>query len=469
MARLVKFRSIVSGLTFLILAAGLLLSATGPAWAKETPASRPLRRIPDALIEPGPGPGNFMIVVEKASQTLFLYEFKKGDYFLVNSFPCTTGENKGDKRAEGDRKTPEGFYLFSKKHIESDLAPIYGILAYPMDYPNFWDQRLDKGGKGIWMHGINRELVPRDSNGCVALRNIDILTLEERIQLYDTPIIIYDKINYKNPGELNREAARVKSFVEDWRAAWEGKDFRRYKSRYARDFKGGGKDYQAWMEYKSRLNQTYARIKVDLENLRVFRHQESVVVVFNQYYRGGNGFVSNGLKRLYLRDKKDGYEIVGEVWKPFPPKPPRKVLPAEVRERVLASAAKPGPVAGKPARPELEKVRRAVKGWLASWRKKDIDKFISHYHPGFSYEGMDLAGFRDYKTRLAGKYKKISIRAEKMEIKVNGPRALVTFVQDYRSDQYRDYGLKKLVFQKRGGKWRIREESWQDMRAGAKP
>jgi len=442
--------------------------------AKERPEAGPLERVPDALIEPGPGGDRFIVIVEKASQMLFLYEFKKGQYFLRRIFDCTTGENDGDKLAEGDRRTPEGFYIFNNKHIESELAPIYGILAYPMDYPNFWDQFQGKAGKGIWMHGTNRRLAPRDSNGCVALNNIDILNLETFVRLYETPIIIYDHIRYKDVQEINLEAARIKAFVEEWRRAWTQKNFRKYISMYSENFvSSDGKDYRAWKEHKSRLNELYSKIKVDLENLRIFRHQDKIVVLFDQYYRG-DVFVSDGVKRLYLTEEKGGYKIAAEVWHPFPPKPSPKELPLEVRNRVLAEArlaAKSTPPESKPvpAAPDKETVRRLVQVWLAAWQKKDMAGYLKHYHPEFTYNGMDLAAYRNYKTDLAEKYKKITIKAEKMEIKVNGSQALVTFAQDYRSDQYRDYGLKTLVLVKHNEEWRIKEESWQDIKAGAKP
>jgi len=468
-----KARRIKLNLTFLFLVFVLSLYGTWGS-AEERPEAGPQERVPDALIEPGPGKDRFIIVVEKATQKLFLYEFKIGQYFLRRTYDCTTGENNGDKLAEGDRRTPEGFYIFNNKHLESELAPIYGILAYPMDYPNFWDRFQGKAGKGIWMHGTNRLLAPRDSNGCVALNNIDILNLETLVRLYETPIIIYDKVRYRDVREINLEAARIKAFVEEWRQAWVRKNFRQYISMYSRDFvSNDGKNYQAWKEHKSRLNELYSKIEINLDDLRIFRHKDKMMVLFDQYYRG-DGFVSDGMKRLYLTEEKGGYKIAAEVWHPFPPKPSPKELPLEVRNRVLAEArlaAKATPPESKPApvTPDKETVRRIVQGWLAAWQKKDMAGYLKHYHPEFSYNGMDLAAYREYKTDLADKYKKIAIKAEKMEIKVNGSQALVTFLQDYRSDQYRDRGLKTLVLVKHNQEWRIKEESWQDIKAGAKP
>jgi murein L,D-transpeptidase YafK len=520
----------------LMILAGILVVVPSAQATKST-KDAVTEKVPNALIDPGEEGSPHILVVEKSSQTIHLYQYEDGKYRLAKSMACSTGENVGDKAIEGDKKTPEGFYIFNKKSLEHELAPIYGILAYPMDYPNFWDRKLGKKGGGIWMHGTNKDLVPLDSNGCVELQNIDIMNLEGLLRLYDTPIVVYHDIEYARPDQLKAEAAKIKAFIESWRKAWVNKDFQAYKSKYSKNFvNSDNRSYQAWMDHKHRLNEVYKEIHVDIKNLRIFRHQGLIVALFDQYYRGDGHFKSDGQKRLYLREKGGDYRIVAEVWQSFPAQPPEKVLSAEVKERVKAEVRqtqarlarmekirqaklkeaaeepvgikaakaesttppppkvtasitpaakpketppqKPQPVVASadaaksvavPSKPEVDDVRLVVEQWLNAWRKMDVDQYMAHYHPEFRYKGMDLDGYRAYKIGLAEKYNKISIKVEQLNIEVNGGKAKVTFVQDYRSDKYRDYGLKTLVLKKHADDWRIREESWQDMSAGAKP
>ncbi|MFH1135959.1 MAG: L,D-transpeptidase family protein [Pseudomonadota bacterium] len=491
-------------------------------------AALPAAMIPDALIEPGAGPGRKIIVVEKSTQQLYVYEFKMGRYYLHKNYDCSTGENIGDKKVQGDKRTPEGTYLFVKKALEHELAPIYGVLAFPMDYPNFWDQREGKNGMGIWMHGTNKILAPRDSNGCIALDNVDIIELEPLVSLYDTPIIIYDKIRYKTGEAMNREAARVKAFIESWRKAWVKKDAKAYQEKYALDFvSDDGKNYTGWLEHKKRLNEVYKNIRVDLGRLRIYRHRPDILVaLFDQYYQG-DSFVSDGEKRLFIRESRDGLKIAAESWAPFPPKVSPPLLSAEVKQRIrsqkrtphsafakIAVAAPPGPAVTASAAPapvavkqtasaapapvavkqtasaapapvaakksatksaaniqpgEKGVVERALDDWLRDWGRKDIDGYVAHYHPDFTFNNMDLTGFREYKKQLAQKYKEVTIKVENLKIKVDGRSAFVSFIQNYRSDQYRDYGLKTLLLKKEKEKWLIFEESWQDISGGGKP
>lgn len=523
-----------------ILAGGAYIAAD-TAYAKKDTALKPLDKAPDALIEPGPGKDLRLLVVDKDTQRLYLYEFNKGRYYLLKKYECTTGENIGDKQREGDKKTPEGVYIFNKKSLEHELAPIYGVLAYPMDYPNFWDRYQGKNGSGIWLHGTNRKRVPRDTNGCIALENIDLIDLEPYLGLYDTPIVVYDKIRYKSVNDLNKEAAEIKAFIESWRSAWEKKDMQAYKSAYSKDFvNNDGRSYDAWMNHKSKLNTIYRNIKVDLKNLRIFRHQDVFLASFEQYYKGDAAFTSNGVKRLFIKEVEGKFKIVGEEWHAFPAIPKQRFLAEDVKQRVLAEVKEgksefqvasvnvnppenravqvevdesvqeaadvkaeigapdvnvpkqteePVTVAEKvaeevkPSQPEKvadvgsgildkseeEGIRRDVDEWLDAWRRMNAESYIAYYHPDFKYKDMNRSDYKDYKIRLAQKYSKIDIKVDKVDVKIEGDNAKVTFIQDYTSDKYHDYGLKTLVLVKYDNKWRIREEIWQDISAGAKP
>ena len=97
-----------------------------------------------------------VILVEKATHKLHLYENKGSIPKLVKTFNTATGKFKGDKTVNGDHKTPEGIYtiydFLSKEELfkrHGKYAEIYGPGAFPMDYPNFIDVQEGKGGGGI--------------------------------------------------------------------------------------------------------------------------------------------------------------------------------------------------------------------------------------------------------------------------------------------------------------------------------
>lgn len=313
----------------LILLTMILLAAGGSAAAQS-------EDLPDAIINPGPVPGH-ILVVDKSEQLLYLYKHDgRGLVSLEKVMGCSTGKNQGDKMAEGDKKTPEGFYVFVEKKLPMEMSPIFGILAYPTDYPNFWDSHLGRGGYGIWMHGIDKALKDYDSNGCVELENYDIVQMEDLIQLYDTPIIIYEAINKLPVEQLDEEGRKVVAFVESWGLAWLGKDYDAYQAHYDPGFiNSDGQSFDDWMKHKREVGQQTNTIKLGVKDLRIFRHRDVLVVIFQQGYQADDGFASIGLKRLYIKPEGGSYKIVAEEFQPLPDKATTKWLTVGQKRKVM--------------------------------------------------------------------------------------------------------------------------------------
>jgi murein L,D-transpeptidase YafK len=294
--------------------------------------------LPDAIIYPGQRAGLIM-VVNKAEQLLFIYRHDgQGNVWLEKILPCSTGMIKGDKLIRGDKKTPEGYYIFNQKLLPSELPDIYGILAYPMDYPNFYDRKIGRGGDGIWAHGINKPLVDYDSEGCIEIQNHDIAALEDEIKLNDTPILVYEQVNFVPKEDLKKEADDVSAFVEDWRKAWSSKNIPAYASHYDDPFyNSDGMNHKAWMDRKTRVAAGYKKIEIDITDLRIYRHRDTVIASFTQDYRGDGRFRSLGFKRLYLKGRVGAWRIIAEEYGPLPGPPPVKWLTAEQKSEALTT------------------------------------------------------------------------------------------------------------------------------------
>ncbi|MDR0549203.1 MAG: DUF4440 domain-containing protein, partial [Deltaproteobacteria bacterium] len=245
---------------------------------------------------------------------------------------------EGDKLARGDKKTPEGYYVFRQKLLPEEMPDIYGVLAYPMDYPNFWDQRLGRGGDGIWTHGVNKPLVDFDSLGCVELLNHDLAALEDSIRLFDTPILVVESLSLAPAAAQKREATAVRDFLESWRRAWVEENHVQYSRHYAPDFVNSeNASYAAWMEKKKRLATHYQKITVELEDIRIFWHRDVILASFVQRYSGDNRFTSVGQKRLYIGKTPKGYRILAEEFDNLPGKGPDKRLTAAQKEAALTT------------------------------------------------------------------------------------------------------------------------------------
>ena len=147
----------------------------------------------------------YALVVEKRSQTARLYGRIGTDALaLLQTFPCTTGQASGTKSRRGDRRTPDGAYVIADLLPGDELADAYGALALPLNYPNGWDRHQHHGGNGIWLHGSDRlgaPFTPRETRGCVLLRNDDLRTLARLATPAVTPVLIAEEIPYRPAAE----------------------------------------------------------------------------------------------------------------------------------------------------------------------------------------------------------------------------------------------------------------------------
>lgn len=152
------------------------------------------------------------VVVEKSTQTLRLYGRGEAGVTLLKTYPCTTGQAEGAKQERGDLRTPDGVYFVTDLLPGHRLPSEYGALALPLDYPNPFDRRAGRSGHGIWLHGSDRlgsPFTPRDTRGCVILRNDDLLELAAWIEPGLTPILIAERVPDRPLAEWQVEWRRL--------------------------------------------------------------------------------------------------------------------------------------------------------------------------------------------------------------------------------------------------------------------
>jgi murein L,D-transpeptidase YafK len=411
------------------------------------PANSNCAKLPaNLLISPKAGP-HHVILVEKATQRIFVYEFA-GDYNLLATFKCATGEIPGDKQASGDQRTPEGIYFFVRAVGERYLSSTYGVRAFPMNYPNLLDLKEHKGGNNIWVHGTNEELKERSTNGCIVLANGDLVELENYIKLWDTPIIIEKELKYEERDNLRRQGQSMLDRVEGWSQAWSQKDLNRYLAFYATDFRWRNLNLEGWKKRKDYLNQRYKMISVQLGDIRFFRQGDMVLAFADEIYRSDK-FASRGFKHLYLVQNSEEWRIIREQWH----KSDRPALPP------LQLTAKP------PALKETaeQSVRLFVERWRRAWEIGNISEYLACYHPRFTAQGMSLSGWKRYKRQLFERSKERAVELKEIKSEIREQTAVVVLKQDYRSDIHQDYGLKTLRLRWHRGSWTIFTESWEPL------
>ena len=156
------------------------------------------------------------IVISKKDLRLTVYARSGNDTIALASYPVCMGKNKGNKQGKGDMRTPESpdgkpftiTMIQDASTWKHDFGDGRGsILAY-----GNWFLRLKTPGhSGIGIHGStnNETSVPgRASEGCIRLRDQDIITLKEKYAREGMPVIIKAEEQGLLPFEQKCLAAR---------------------------------------------------------------------------------------------------------------------------------------------------------------------------------------------------------------------------------------------------------------------
>jgi murein L,D-transpeptidase YafK len=167
-----------------------------------------------------------LVAVDLKKGIFSLFEHKDGELSLVKTMPTSIGKLGYDKFYEGDKKTPIGIYKITGFKPDETIAAKYGIGAFPLDYPNIWDQKRSRTGSGIWIHGMYKSMESRpkrDSDGCVVLNNDDLNSIFDELLDKNTPVILAEYTSLDNLIKTDSKDVFVDVF-NSWIGAWESRD-----------------------------------------------------------------------------------------------------------------------------------------------------------------------------------------------------------------------------------------------------
>lgn len=386
-----------------------------------------------------------LLVVSKGKQNFFVFSNKsplKKEY----SWQCTTGQAHGSKLIEGDLKTPEGIYFLERRISQNLPFDLYGELAFTLNYPNPIDRIHNRTGHSIWIHGRGREVVPFDTEGCVAMDMEHMRALEDIVVLAKTPVVITDDMTWDPVEAESQNSSKVAYLSKAWARDWKMRS-ESYFEHYNQTLftKSSGISFNNFKAHKKRLFDQYSWLDVFIEEPKVLEGPEYWVSYFGQVYKAP-GFYSTGIKRLYWKQDDDGeFRIVGEEWRSYP---------HDYLEQDYLLSRK-------------EEIRSVISGWQKAWLEADIKKYGSFYHKD-AVQG-DLKGIDsilDHKRDIWGRGAlPADIDLEKINIALTDQNFRVNFLQNYASVAgYSDYGRKTLVMAPYGDEWLITSESWSEIR-----
>jgi len=104
----------------------------------------------------------------------------------------------------------------------------------------------------------------------------------------------------------------------------------------------------------------------------------------------------------------------------------------------------------------------AFRKWKSDWESLDANRYLSHYSRGFRSESRDFASWSARKRALAGTKTWVKVGVSEVSLfEYPGARDLmmITFEQDYRSNNLSNRTSKRQFWSREDGQWRIVHEA----------
>ncbi len=386
-----------------------------------------------------------ILAVDKNSQNFLVFS-NESPLHNEHTWQCTTGQAQGTKMLEGDLKTPEGIYFLERKITANLPYDLYGKMAFTLNYPNPVDRIQNKTGHSIWIHGRGKEVVPFDTEGCVAMDMQYMLALDEKVDLMKTPVVIAEDVTWEPVETTGGELEKIARLSQDWARNWQ-RGSQDYFDHYHQDLYplSSGQSFSGFRNYKQRLFSRYDWMDVYIEDPRVVAGPDYWVSYFGQVFKAPD-FFSAGVKRLdWKKDENNQFRIVGEEWGYYPDD--------QLKQRYVESVK--------------HEIYSLIARWRKAWIAADLEEYAQFYHSGAVQNNLTgLEDIRAHKLKLWNSKglvpEKIDIRD--IEIYVENNAFRVEFVQDYVSSSgYSDYGRKTMMVAPVGDEWQILSESWREM------
>ncbi|TFW10117.1 DUF4440 domain-containing protein [Oxalobacteraceae bacterium OM1] len=192
---------------------------------------------------------------------------------------------------------------------------------------------------------------------------------------------------------------------------------------------------------------SYLLAYLRLRNAAGTLNGEDLSTIASYFVKGGSGATTAAVQPIDMLAETKRMAVPLRAALPLVPSVSPPVAPP-VRAEAAAPAA------------ERDVVLQAVSDWTQAWSARDVDAYLRFYADDFvSVNGQDRAAWaQERRTKISAK-RFIKVQAEAPEVVIDGDTATVRFRQIYASDKTRDATAKTLTFTRRGGQWKIKQET----------
>jgi murein L,D-transpeptidase YafK len=272
-------------------------------------------KYPAQILQMAPGQ-KYALLADASRSRIYVFENNNGEPRLIHDYYLSVGKNGVGKHSEGDKRSPLGVYALSSELSRQKLTPFYGAGAFPLNYPNEWDDLQGNDGHGIWLHGVPPNTYsrpPKTSDGCLVVTNPDWQELARYIRPDNTPLVITEHSEWLDRDAWLAKRQELTGVLDSWKDDWQKLDADKFLAHYAPDYLNSlGK---AWATAKARNITQKDWIKVGLTDMSLFQYGNGVdnfaVITATQHY-SSDKLNDVTRKKIYLRLEKGQWRIAFE-------------------------------------------------------------------------------------------------------------------------------------------------------------
>ena len=110
---------------------------------------------------------------------------------------------------------------------------------------------------------------------------------------------------------------------------------------------------------------------------------------------------------------------------------------------------------------ERSALTKQIEQWRSDWESRNVDRYLDHYSKKFLSDGQNYAQWSERKRQVSSGKSWIKLAANNISMLRNPGKedmVVVTFDQDYRSNNLSNVMKKRQYWQKEDGQWKIMYE-----------
>ena len=110
---------------------------------------------------------------------------------------------------------------------------------------------------------------------------------------------------------------------------------------------------------------------------------------------------------------------------------------------------------------ERDAFSTAMETWRKDWESRDVERYLSHYSEKFTADGKGFTEWASRKRFIAAGKKHIKVDIDVIDGFAFRPtesgtaQMVVTYQQDYRSNNLNNKMMKRQVWSRENGRWKI--------------